>query len=43
MDEILVLEAGEIIARGSHETLLESSEYYRNTWQLQQNEAEDAA
>lgn len=43
MDEILVLEAGEIIARGTHESLLENSDYYRNTWQLQQNEAEDAA
>ncbi|MDX1474045.1 MAG: ABC transporter ATP-binding protein, partial [Reinekea sp.] len=43
MDEILVLDHGEIIARGSHQSLLESSDYYRQTWLLQQNEAEAVA
>ncbi|WP_196158095.1 ABC transporter ATP-binding protein [Reinekea sp. G2M2-21] len=43
MDEILVLDHGEIIARGSHHSLLESSDYYRQTWLLQQNEAEAVA
>ncbi len=41
MDEILVLEQGEIIARGSHTKLLESSDYYRQTWALQQQDAQD--
>jgi ATP-binding cassette subfamily B multidrug efflux pump len=40
MDKILVLEQGEIIARGTHAELLESSSYYRHTWQLQQHETE---
>ncbi|MFT6985271.1 MAG: ATP-binding cassette subfamily B multidrug efflux pump [Psychromonas sp.] len=40
MDKILVLEQGEIIARGTHAQLLESSDYYRKTWQLQQHETE---
>ncbi|WP_041766453.1 ABC transporter ATP-binding protein [Psychromonas ingrahamii] len=43
MDKILVLEQGEIIARGTHAQLLESSSYYRHTWQLQQHETEDSA
>lgn len=43
MDKILVLEQGEIIARGTHAELLESSSYYQNTWQLQQHETEDSA
>ncbi|MFT6141955.1 MAG: ATP-binding cassette subfamily B protein [Psychromonas sp.] len=43
MDKILVLEQGEIIARGTHAELLESSSYYRNTWQLQQHETEASA
>ncbi|NQZ07013.1 MAG: ABC transporter ATP-binding protein, partial [Algicola sp.] len=40
MDEILVLEQGEIIARGSHAELLASSDYYRRTWALQQQDAQ---
>lgn len=43
MDKILVLEQGKIIARGTHAELLESSSYYRNTWQLQQHETEASA
>jgi ATP-binding cassette subfamily B protein len=43
MDKVLVLDKGEIIARGSHAELLESSSYYRETWELQQHETEDAA
>jgi ATP-binding cassette subfamily B multidrug efflux pump len=42
MDKILVLEQGEIIARGTHAQLLESSSYYRQTWELQQHETEAA-
>jgi ATP-binding cassette subfamily B protein len=38
MDQILVLEQGEITARGTHTQLLESSSYYRETWELQQHE-----
>jgi ATP-binding cassette subfamily B protein len=40
MDNILVLQHGEIIARGTHAQLLESSSYYRETWELQQHESE---
>ncbi len=40
MDKILVLDQGEIIARGTHAQLLESSSYYRETWELQQHESE---
>jgi len=43
MDKILVLDQGEIIARGTHVQLLESSDYYRETWELQQHESETAA
>jgi len=43
MDKILVLEQGEIIARGTHAQLLESSSYYRKTWELQQHETEAIA
>jgi ATP-binding cassette subfamily B protein len=43
MDKILVLERGKIIARGTHAELLESSRYYRETWELQQHETETAA
>jgi len=43
MDKILVLEQGEIIARGKHVELLESSSYYRQTWELQQHETETVA
>ena len=42
MDKILVLEHGEIIARGTHAELLASSRYYRETWELQQHETETA-
>ncbi|MEH6582335.1 MAG: ABC transporter ATP-binding protein [Halioglobus sp.] len=42
VDTILVLNAGRIVAKGTHAELLQSSEEYRHTWQLQQhdNEAE---
>jgi len=40
MDKILVLEKGEIIARGTHTELLKNSRYYRETWELQQHESE---
>jgi ATP-binding cassette subfamily B multidrug efflux pump len=42
MDEILVLEHGQIIARGSHGELLESSDYYQQTWALQQQDAQNS-
>jgi ATP-binding cassette subfamily B multidrug efflux pump len=41
MDNILVLQKGEIIAQGTHQALLSSSEYYLNTWRLQQQDAKD--
>lgn len=41
MDEILVLEEGQIIARGSHTQLLASSRYYRETWDLQKHDPEN--
>ncbi|VVS93926.1 ABC transporter ATP-binding protein [Desulfoluna spongiiphila] len=34
-DEILVMEEGRIRARGSHDQLLETDDYYRETWRLQ--------
>ncbi|USD59579.1 ABC transporter ATP-binding protein [Vibrio sp. SCSIO 43140] len=40
MDEIIVLNEGKVIAKGDHQTLLETSPYYKETWQLQQTEAE---
>lgn len=40
MDEIIVLDEGKIIAKGSHESLLKTCAYYYETWQLQQNEME---
>jgi len=43
MDEIIVLNEGEIIAKGSHEALLKTCSYYYETWQLQQNETEAEA
>jgi len=43
MDNILVLQHGEIIARGTHEQLLKSSSYYRETWELQQHEPKKEA
>ncbi len=42
VDQILILEQGEIIARGTHQELLAQSEYYRHTWQLQQQRGEVA-
>ncbi|ARN75833.1 ABC transporter ATP-binding protein [Oceanicoccus sagamiensis] len=36
VDQILVLEGGEIIAKGSHQQLMQSSAFYRETWELQQ-------
>jgi ATP-binding cassette subfamily B protein len=41
MDEIIVLHEGRMIAKGGHQELLKSCPYYFETWQLQQNEAED--
>ncbi|MEX1216095.1 ABC transporter ATP-binding protein, partial [Saccharospirillum sp.] len=43
LDNILVLHHGEIISRGTHEQLLGSSDYYRETWELQQHEVEESA
>ncbi|GGX54602.1 ABC transporter ATP-binding protein [Saccharospirillum salsuginis] len=43
LDKILVLHNGEIIARGTHEQLLDSSDYYRETWELQQHDVEESA
>jgi len=43
MDEIIVLNEGKLIAKGSHETLLKICPYYYETWQLQQNETEAEA
>ncbi len=43
MDEILVLDQGEIIAAGSHSELLATCAYYRETWALQQHEPKTAA
>ncbi|MBT4521665.1 MAG: ABC transporter ATP-binding protein [Halieaceae bacterium] len=37
VDQILVLEEGEIVARGSHQQLLQASPFYRETWELQQH------
>jgi ATP-binding cassette, subfamily C, bacterial CydC len=34
MDEIFVLDRGEIQARGSHDQLLDTSERYRRMWAL---------
>ena len=40
MDNILVLQQGEIIAQGTHNELLKNSRYYRDTWKLQQHDAQ---
>ena len=37
-DEILVLDAGEIVERGTHDELLQNQSLYANLWQLQQHE-----
>jgi ATP-binding cassette subfamily B protein len=39
-DEILVLDAGHIIERGAHRTLLERGGLYSQMWALQQQENE---
>ncbi len=41
-DEILVLDAGEIVERGTHDNLLESQGLYATLWNLQQNADEDS-
>ncbi len=38
VDFILVLHEGEIIARGTHQELLQNSDFYRETWELQQQD-----
>jgi len=43
VDTILVLNAGRIAAEGTHAELLQSSEEYRHTWQLQQHDKEAGA
>lgn len=43
VDTILVLSEGRIVAQGTHAELLESSEDYRHTWQLQQHDSEAVA
>ncbi|MBF0280134.1 MAG: ABC transporter ATP-binding protein [SAR324 cluster bacterium] len=42
VDQILILDQGEITERGSHEELLTRSKYYRSTWDLQQKRGEVA-
>jgi ABC-type transport system involved in Fe-S cluster assembly fused permease/ATPase subunit len=39
-DEILVLEAGEVRARGTHDELLRRGGYYAETWRRQSLEEE---
>lgn len=41
-DVILVLDAGEIVERGTHETLLQNDGLYANLWQLQQHSDDPA-
>lgn len=43
MDEIIVLNQGNVIAKGDHKSLLKTCPYYYETWQLQQNETEATA
>jgi ATP-binding cassette subfamily B protein len=38
VDQILVLEHGRIVARGTHAQLLASSDIYRRTWELQRHD-----
>jgi len=40
VDHILVLQDGEIVAQGSHRQLLQSSDFYRETFELQQEGGE---
>jgi len=40
-DEILVMDDGQIIERGTHDSLIEQQEKYAQLWQLQQQEREE--
>ncbi|MGE3272321.1 MAG: ABC transporter ATP-binding protein, partial [Chloroflexota bacterium] len=42
-DQILVLEAGQVVAHGTHEELLATNPHYRDTYALQLQTDEDAA
>jgi ATP-binding cassette subfamily B protein len=42
-DEIVVLDQGRIVERGSHDALLTANGHYAQMWRLQQREAEQAA
>jgi ATP-binding cassette subfamily B protein len=42
-DEIIVLEQGRVIERGSHAQLLEQRGSYARLWQLQQRDAASAS
>lgn len=42
-DEILVLDAGQIVERGTHETLLSHDGLYASLWQMQQASEEESA
>lgn len=43
VDHILVLEEGRIVAQGSHRELLQTSDIYRQTWELQQHDGGSAS
>lgn len=43
VDKTIVLVDGEIIAEGNHEELMNSCDFYRETWELQQKESEEVA
>jgi ATP-binding cassette subfamily B multidrug efflux pump len=38
-NHILVLENGELVSQGSHNELLKKSDFYRKTWELQEEMA----
>ena len=40
-DQILVMEGGRIVERGTHYELLEKASYYANMWALQQQQSQD--
>lgn len=42
VDHILVLEEGALVAQGSHQQLLQSSDFYRETYLLQQESTQDS-